>query len=56
MQLSAPTNLAFYLALLLFVLGLLAAFEIVAALATYATWLLIGSFVVLALGNLLKGF
>ncbi|HNX46535.1 MAG: hypothetical protein VB029_06545 [Anaerolineaceae bacterium] len=55
MQLSAPKNVTFLVALVLFVLGLLGQFSILAAVAAYAGWLLIAAFVVLALGVLLKG-
>jgi len=55
MELSAPKNVTFLVALVLFVLGLLGQFGILAAVAAYAGWLLIAAFVVLALGVLLKG-
>ena len=59
MKLNAPTNLAFLIAVILFVLGILFAF--IAKLAALVTFpigviLLIAAFVVLALGTLLKDF
>ena len=56
MQLSKPKNVTFIIALVLFVLGLLGQFSVLAFLTPYAIWLLIAAFVVLALGNLLEGF
>ena len=56
MKLSSPKNITFYLAVLLFVLGLLGTFAKVAVLASFQPWLFIGAFVVLALGVMLKDF
>ena len=56
MKLSAPKNVTFIIALVLFVLGLLGQFSVLAFLTPFAIWLLIAAFVVLALGNLLEGF
>jgi hypothetical protein len=56
MKLSAPTNLTFLIAVVLFVLALLAQFAAVSALAAVMPWLWVAAFVVLALGVLLKGF
>lgn len=55
MKLTAPTNLAFLIAVVLFVLALLAQF-VLPALAVAMPWLWIAAFVVLALGVLLKDF
>ena len=55
MNLSAPTLAVFLIAVALFVLALLGHFVVIPALAVYKFWLAIGAFVVLALGNLLKG-
>lgn len=55
MNLTAPTNLAFLIAVVLFVLALLAQFAIT-GLAVALPWLWIAAFVVLALGVLLKDF
>lgn len=59
MKLNAPTNLAFLIAVILFVAGIL--FSFIAKLAALVafplgTILLIAAFVILALGNLLKNF
>lgn len=56
MKLTAPTNLAFIIAVVLFVLALLAEFAAVSALTALMPWLWVAAFVVLALGVLLKGF
>ena len=56
MKLSAPTNLVFLVAVVLFVLALLAQFGLVSALAAAMPWLWIVAFVLLALGVLLKDF
>ena len=55
MNLSAPTMPVFLIAVALFVLALLGHFAVIPALVVYKFWLAIGAFVVLALGNLLKG-
>ena len=55
MNLSAPTMPVFLIAVALFVLALLGHFAVIPAIAVYKFWLAIGAFVVLALGNLLKG-
>ncbi len=59
MKLNAPTNLAFLIAVILFVLGIL--FQFVPFLAGLIAFplgviLLIAAFVVLALANMLKNF
>lgn len=59
MKLNAPTNLAFLIAVILFVAGIL--FSFIAKLAALVAFpigaiLLIAAFVVLALGTLLKDF
>jgi uncharacterized membrane protein len=55
MKLNAPTKLAFLIAVILFILALLAEF-VVPARAVVMPWLWIAAFVVLALGVLLKNF
>jgi hypothetical protein len=55
MNLSAPTLPVFLIAVALFLLALLGHFAVIPAIAVYKFWLAIGAFVVLALGNLLKG-
>ena len=54
MRLSEPKVITFWIAVVLFVLGLLGFFS-VAALEPYAFWLVVIGFVVLALGNLVRG-
>ena len=56
MKLSAPTNLVFFISVVLFVLALLAQFGTVSALASFMPWLWIAAFVLLALGAMLKDF
>ena len=55
MNLSAPTTNVFFLAVILFVLALVGHFSHVPYLTLYQFWLAVAAFVVLALGNLLKG-
>jgi hypothetical protein len=55
MKLSAPKKNTFYLALVLAILGLLGALGVVGALAGYAFWLAFLGYIVLALGNYVKG-
>lgn len=55
MKLSAPTQLFFIISLVLFVLALLGNFAVVAPLVTYAAYMFIAAYVVLALGCILKG-
>jgi threonine/homoserine/homoserine lactone efflux protein len=54
MKLSAPKVVTFWIAVALAVLGLLASQGVLSQLASYAFWLVLVGFVVLALGNLLK--
>lgn len=55
MKLSAPTVVTFWIAVILVILGLLAVQGFMPGLATYALWLIVAGFVLLALGNLMKG-
>ncbi len=55
MRLSAPKVVTFWIAVALAVLGILASQGVLAALASYAFWLVVVGFVVLALGTLMKG-
>lgn len=55
MNLSAPKQLTFWLALILGVLGILGTFVTIPFVTTYAFWLLVVGFVLLALGNLMEG-
>lgn len=56
MKLSAPKQVTFIVALVLFVLALIVELGKVAALAVAMPWLWIVAFVLLALGVLLKDF
>jgi len=56
MKLSAPKVYTFWIAVVFALLGLIAVIFKVSALDPYAFWLVVVGFVVLALGNLLKGF
>ena len=56
MKLSAPKAFTFWIAVALAGLGLLAVVFSITALDPYAFWLVVVGFVVLALGNLIKGF
>ena len=53
-RLSAPKVVTFWIAVILAVLGVLASQGILAGLSTYAFWLVVAGFVLLALANLLK--
>jgi predicted membrane channel-forming protein YqfA (hemolysin III family) len=55
MRLSEPKVVTFWIAVGLALLGLLASQGIIAGLAAYAFWLVVAGFVLLALGNLMKG-
>lgn len=55
MKLTPPTTLVFWISVALGILGLLGTFAIVPALAGFASWLLIGAWVLLVLGNMVKG-
>jgi hypothetical protein len=54
MKLSPPKNVTFWVAVVLAVLGLLGAIG-VSVLSPFAFWLVLIGFVLLALGNLVKG-
>ncbi|HSQ26565.1 MAG TPA: hypothetical protein VLM80_05520 [Anaerolineales bacterium] len=53
MNLSAPKNTTFYVAIVLAVIALIGFF--VASMSAFAPWILLIAFVVLAAGNLLEG-
>lgn len=56
MELSAPTKIVFIVALVLAVVSVLPVIGVsLGAIGVYSYWLLFAGFVVLALGNLLKG-
>lgn len=54
LKLTEPKVITFWIAVVLVVLGVLASEGIIAGLATYAFWLVVAGFVLLALGNLVK--
>ncbi len=55
MQLKIPTNLVFWISLVLAVLGLIGAFVAVPVISTLSFWLVLIAFVRLALGVTLPG-
>jgi hypothetical protein len=55
MKLSAPTISLFYIAVVIFILGILADLVSSLGLASYAVWVVSIAFLVLAIGCLLKG-
>ena len=55
MKLSAPKVITFWVAVVLAIIGLLGQLFIT-ALAPFAFWILLVAFVLLGLGNLLRGF
>jgi len=56
MKLTPPTKNVFYVSVVLAVLGLIAQFGVLGFLAPYAFWLVVVAYVLLALGNTMKGF
>ena len=54
LKLTEPKVITFWIAVVLVVLGVLASEGIISGLATYAFWLVVAGFVLLALGNLIK--
>ena len=54
-KLSEPKVITFWIAVILAILGVLASQGMLAGLASYAFWLVVAGFVLLALGNLMKG-
>lgn len=55
MKLSAPKVVTFWIAVILVVIGVLAFLGALSGLSGYAFWLVVIGFIVLALGNLMKG-
>ncbi len=55
MNLSAPKNLTFWIAVVIAVIGLIAFFGVIPGFAAYAFWIMLVAFVLLALGNLIGG-
>lgn len=56
MRLNAPKVITFWVAVILALFGFIAAILPIDALVNYAAYIVFLGFVVLALGNLLKGF
>jgi hypothetical protein len=54
LKLSAPKVVTFWIAVILAVLGVLAYQGMLSGLSSYAFWLVVAGFVLLALANLLK--
>jgi hypothetical protein len=54
LKLSEPKVVTFWIAVVLVVLGILASEGIISGLASYAFWLVVAGFILLALGNLVK--
>lgn len=54
-KLNRPKAITFWIAVILVVIGVLAALGTIPALAAYAFWMVVAGFVLLAFGNLLKG-
>lgn len=54
MKLSAPKVVTFWIAVILAALGLLASQGVLSGLSSYAFWLVLAGFVLLALGTLMK--
>jgi threonine/homoserine/homoserine lactone efflux protein len=56
MKLSAPKQITFWVAVIVEVIGLIAALVSIPVLSGFALWILVLGFIVLAVGNLLEGF
>lgn len=56
MKLSTPTKLVFWLSTALAVLGIIGKFVAIPFVSSYNFWLVAAGFVLLWLGNVLKGF
>ena len=55
MQLSAPKQITFWIAVVIAVLGVLASLVSIPVLSGFAFWLVVIAFIVLAAGNLMEG-
>lgn len=55
MKLSAPMVITFWIAVIIAVLGIIAQLVTIPVLSGFAFWLVVIGFVILVLGNLLKG-
>jgi heme/copper-type cytochrome/quinol oxidase subunit 1 len=56
MNLTPPTKVVFYLSVLLVVVGIVANFVTIPVLSGLAFWIVVVGYVLLALGNVMKGF
>jgi hypothetical protein len=56
MKLTPPTKNVFWISVVVAVVGLIAKFGILGFLAPYAFWLVVVAYVLLFLGNTMKGF
>lgn len=54
LKLSEPTLVTFWIAVALAVVGVLAFLGVLTGLASYAFWLVVAGFVLLAVGNMVK--
>jgi hypothetical protein len=54
MKLSAPSQVMWIIALILGILGILASMGVVAALATYAFWLVVAGWALLLIATLMR--
>jgi threonine/homoserine/homoserine lactone efflux protein len=55
MQISAPKQITFWIAVVIAVIGVIAGLASIPVLSGFAFWLVVIAFVVLALGNLVDG-
>ena len=55
MQISAPKQITFWIAVVIAVVGLLAKLVTIPVLTGFAFWLVVIAFIILAAGNLLEG-
>lgn len=56
MRLTPPTKNVFWISVVVAIVGLIAKFGFIAFLTPFAFWLILVAFVLLALGNAMKGF
>jgi hypothetical protein len=56
MKLSAPKKNTFWIAVVVAIVGVLATFVAIPVLSGFAFWLVVIAFVILLLGNVLRGF
>jgi len=56
MRLTPPTKNVFWISVVVAAVGLVAKFGVVAFLTPFAFWLVVIAFVLLVLGNTMKGF